>query len=181
MKLRSVGKINKYLGQLKPYTIPYGFILVIDTREQEQLFKDPIDGLTIIEKALKDGDYSIKGFESTFTIERKMISDFYSYVGRERNNKTVPKMERFKAMVDAGGFVGLAIEASEEEVIYGFDLCQVPPEVARQAINSFRIRYGVHVYFNKSREYIERFILDSAIKYYKTKREVTYNGRRKSN
>ena len=171
MKLKPTISINRHLGQLKPYRIPDGFILVIDTREQLQLFTDPITNLITIKNVLKDGDYSIKGFEDTFTIERKMISDFYGYIGKERK-KTIKKMERFKAMVDAGGFVGLAIEESEEDIMYGFHMSTVPPEVARQAINSFRVRYGVHVYHNRSKEMIERYILDSAIKYYKLKREV---------
>lgn len=171
MKLKPTISINKHLGKLKPYRIPDGFILVIDTREQLQLFTDPINNLIIIKKTLKDGDYSIKGFEDTFTIERKMISDFYGYIGKERK-KTIKKMERFKQMIDNGGFVGLAIEEAEEDIMYGFHMSTIPPEIARQAINSFRLRYGVHIYYSKSREMIERFILDSAIKYYKLKREV---------
>jgi len=164
--------MNRHLGQLKPYKIPDGFTLIVDTREQVQLFTDPIPGLTIIHHVLKNGDYSIKGFEDKFSIERKMISDFYGYIGKERK-KTMKKMNRFRDMVLAGGFVGLAIECSEEEIMYGYYMSQLSPEVARQAINSFIIRYGVHVYMNKDRKCIKRYILDKAIKFYNIQREVT--------
>jgi len=172
MRLKPTHSMNPHLGQLKPYKIPEGLVLIVDTREQVQLFTDPIPGLTIIHHVLKNGDYSIKGFEDVFSIERKMISDFYGYIGKERK-KTTRKMERFRDIVRAGGFVGLAIECSEEEILYGYYMSQLSPETARQAINSFRVRYHVQVYYNKDRQYIQRFILDSAIKFYNISREVT--------
>ena len=125
----------------------------------------------MLTSTVRSGDYTIQGFEPVFAIERKQISDFYTYIGAERD-KTIRKMKVFADMIKRGGFVGLAIEAAEEDIYFGHIHSQVPPEVARQAINSFRIRYGVHVYFNPDREYIRRFVLDSAIKFYKIMREV---------
>lgn len=156
---------------LKPYKFPSGFYLIVDTREQLPLFTNPIEGLEIIKDTVHWGDYTIKGFEEYFAIERKMMSDFYGYIGRERE-KTVVKMKAFERMVQANGFVGLVIEASEEEVYAGYGYSKVSPETARQALASFRIRYGVHTYCSDSREAIERWILDNAIKFYKTRREV---------
>ena len=164
-------KYNPHLGKLKPYKIPEGMQVVVDTREQIPLFKRIPPGLTLVSKSLKDGDYSLIGFENKFAIERKMISDFYGYIGGERK-KTVDKMKRFDKMVKSGGFVMLCIEAAEEEVLYGHEFSKLSPEVARQAVNSFRLRYGVHIYYNKDRKYIERTILDSMIKFYNLQREV---------
>ena len=45
-------------------------------------------------------------------------------------------------------------------------------EAARQALVSFEIRYGVHVYYSRSRKDIARWILDRAIKFYKVQREA---------
>lgn len=157
--------------ELKPYKCPSGFIIIIDTREQLPLFTNPPDGLEVIRRKVEWGDYSIKGFEKYFAIERKMMSDFYGYIGRERE-KTVKKMKAFERMVQANGFVGLVIEASEEEVYSGYGYSKVSPETARQALASFRIRYGVQTYLSDSREAIERWILDNAIKFYNTRREV---------
>lgn len=144
---------------------------MVDTREQLPLFPHGVDGLEIIRKKLDHGDYSIKGFEKYFAIERKMMSDFYSYIGKERK-RTVRKMEEFENMIDNGGFVGLAVEASEDEVFMGFGYSKVSPEAARQSLATFRVRYGVHTYLANDREAIERWTLDNAIKFFNTRREV---------
>lgn len=153
---------------LKLPRIPDGFILLQDTREQKPLF---IDGtfpeLVIVTTTLNQGDYSIRGFEDKFCIERKQISDFYGYIGKERI-KTTEKMEKFKGME----WVGLVVEASEADLLTGFIMSKVSPETARQALVSFEVRYGVHVYYSRSREDIARWVLDRAIKFYKIQREV---------
>lgn len=171
MKLKRLPKLSPDIGKLKPFKFPEGFCLIIDTREQLPLFETPIDNLDIIHRKVEYGDYTIKGFESSFAIERKQISDFYSYIGRERN-KTVEKMRQFREIRKAGGFVMLAIESSEEDILFGHMYSQLSPETARQALASFRIRYGVHIYCNRDRKEIERTILDCAIKFYKVMREV---------
>jgi ERCC4-type nuclease len=160
---------------LKSVKIPEGFVLLQDTREQQPLFDEPMDGLTILPQALDFGDYSVKGFEDRICFERKRISDFYSYIGKERD-RTTKKMEEFKEMVSRGGYVGLVIEADEDDILMGYVMSRVPPAVARQALVSFEIRSGVHVYYSRSRESIRRWILDRAVKWYKIQREVTDNG-----
>lgn len=153
--------------QLKPFKIPPGFTLIIDTREQLPLFKRPPKNLNILKKSLKDGDYSIEGYEDLFCIERKRISDFYSYIGSERK-KTQRKMNRFAKM----DWVGLVIEASEADILSGYIMSKVPPEVARQTLVAFELRYGVHVYYNPSRHDCARWILDRAIKFYNIMQEL---------
>ena len=154
-------------NNLKPFRYPDGFVLVQDTREQRPLFNSPPEGLEIVTDTLYQGDYSIRGFEDKFCIERKQISDFYSYIGKERE-RTIKKMEAFNEM----RFAGLVIEASESDILNGFHMSRVSPETARQALVSFEIRYGVHVYYSKSRHDIRRWCLDRAIKFYKVMRET---------
>ena len=161
--------------ELKPARIPGGMVLVVDTREQRPLLTEPIDGLEMVSAALPYGDYSLQGFEDQFCVERKQVSDFYSYIGNERT-RTTRKMEQFREIVSAGGFVGLAVEASEADLLSGFVMSRVSPETARQALVSFEVRYGVHLYYSRSRRDIERWILDRAVKFYKIAREVTSNG-----
>jgi ERCC4-type nuclease len=157
--------LNPHLGKLKPYKLPPGMILVIDTREQTHVFTRIPKGLTIVSAKLEAGDYSIQGFEGDFAVERKKLSDLYSYCARERK-KTIRKMERFRSME----WVGLAIEEREDDVYFGHPMSKVSPEVVRQALASFRVRYGVHVYMNPKRDNVARWILDSAIKFYNMKR-----------
>jgi ERCC4-type nuclease len=161
-----------YSDDLKPSVIPQGFILIQDTREQRPLFTNPIDGLEVITRALPYGDYSIQGFEDRFAIERKQVSDFYSYIGKERE-RTTRKMEQFRTMVSAAGWVGLVIEGSEADLLTGYVMSMVSPETARQALVSFEVRYGVHVYYSRSRKEIARWILDRAVKFYRIAREVS--------
>ena len=158
-------------SDLKPFRFPKGFVMVQDTREQRPLFKSPPHGLEVVTDTLHHGDYSIRGFEDKFCIERKQVSDFYSYIGKERD-RTIRKMEMFRDMITSGGFAALVLEASESDILNGFDMSRVSPETARQALVSFEIRYGVHVYYSKSRHDIRRWVLDRAIKFYKVMREV---------
>jgi ERCC4-type nuclease len=157
-------------SNLKPARIPEGFVLVVDTREQRPLFQNTQEGLEVVTGALHHGDYSIKGFEDRFCVERKQISDFYGYIGKKRD-RTVKKMEQFQEVVSSGGFVALVIETSESDILNGYIMSRVSPEVARQALVSFEIRYGVHCYYSKSRKDIERWVLDRAVKFYKVMRE----------
>lgn len=156
---------------LKPFSFPKGFYLIQDTREKRPLFEESQHGLRVVTETLRYGDYSIRGFEDNFIIERKKISDFYSYIGKERN-KTVKKMEKFKEISSSGGYAGIVIEASESDILSGYHMSQVSPESARQALVSFEVRYDVKIYYGQSRADIRRWILDRAIKFYRIRRET---------
>lgn len=164
-----------YADELKPARIPEGFILLQDTREQKPLYSigsgNGVEGLEVATATLAHGDYSVKGFENKFAIERKQISDFYTYIGKERD-RTTRKMEHFREMVSGGGWVGLVVEATEADLLTGYVMSRVSPETARQALVSFEVRYGIHVYYSRSRRDIARWVLDRAIKFYKIQREV---------
>ena len=82
-------------------------------------------------------------------------------------------MAKFREIVCAGGFVGLVIEALEADILSGYIMSRVSPETARQALISFEVRYGLHLYYSRSRRDIARWVLDRAIKFYKIQREVT--------
>ena len=169
MKLRCISMNH---DNLKPANIPPGLVVVQDTREQLPLFTGlHLEGLQVVSDTLSCGDYSLRGFEESFVIERKQMSDFYSYIGKERT-RTSQKMERFREIASAGGFVGLVVEATEADLLSGYIMSRVSPETARQALVSFEVRYGVHVYYSRSRKDIARWILDRAIKFYRIQREV---------
>jgi len=150
----------------KPYIFPEDFVLVIDSREQNPLCTT-VKGLTVCRDTLKDGDYSIRGFEDKFSVERKQTSDFFSYIGRERH-RTVQKLERLKAFA----FAALVIEASLEDLLSPQLYSQISPEVVRSFFVSVNIRYGIHVYCNRNRGKIEMWLIDRAIKFFKVQREV---------
>jgi len=153
--------------KFKPWVFPEGFCLIVDTREQHSpLFLDkPPKGLMVMRDTLHDGDYAIRGVPG-FCVEKKYTGDIYPYVSSERE-KTIRKMQRFKAISDAGGWVGLLIDNKESDIFKWQDYTKVSPEVVRGALLSFSIRYRVHVYFASDKHKAERFIIDNALKYYK--------------
>lgn len=166
MRIASRAMLSGKSYKPKPYIFPQDFVLVIDTREQSPLCT-AVKGLTICRDTLKDGDYSIRGFEDRFTVERKQTSDFFSYIGKERC-RTVQKLERLKTF----DFAALVVEASLDDLFSPQLYSQVSPEVVRQFLVSVNVRYGVHIYCNRSRKKIEMYLLDRAIKFFSIQHEV---------
>lgn len=150
---------------LKPIEIPDGFVLIQDTREQRPLFSRIPKGLTVMSATLHDGDYSVKGFESSICFERK-AADIYTYCTVDQP-KTKAKMERFKSFE----FVGLIIEMKEAELFQFQQYTKAHPEAIRGALCSFDVRYGVHIYYG-TRENCARWLLDRAVKYWNIKHEA---------
>jgi ERCC4-type nuclease len=62
--------------------------ILIDTREQAPLDFSRWPGVTVEVGTLNAGDYSLRGLEDRFALERKSISDLVGSVttGRERLN-----------------------------------------------------------------------------------------------
>lgn len=150
----------------KPFSFPDGFVLIVDTREQRPLCMS-VKGLTVCRDTLHHGDYSIRGFEDRFAIERKQVSDFYSYIGKERK-RTVRKLEALRSF----DFAAIAVEASYDDLMTPPVYIRVSPEAARQFLVSASIRYGIHVHCERRRKDLERWVLDRAIKFYKIQRGV---------
>jgi ERCC4-type nuclease len=145
--------------------IPKGFQLIIDTREQLPLFEDY--DIPKIRTVIHDGDYSIKGFEDSFAVERKQVSDFFSYIGKERE-KTVKKLKRL-AEFDVAILV---VEASLDDLISPQIYTTLTANHVFGFTMSLMVTYKVIPIYHRSREVLERFILDAAVKYYNMKRNL---------
>lgn len=147
-------------------TIPEDMVVIIDTREQKPLFvKTP--GLVKVISTLHDGDYSIKGFEDKFSIERKQVSDFFSYIGKERE-KTIKKLERLQCF----DFAALVVESDLEDLLAPQIYTKLSANHVWGFTASINIKYGIHFFFNKNRNIIERYCLDRMIKYWGIKRGI---------
>ena len=87
--------------QLKPVVLPKDLIILVDTREQQPLFTgNPQVHIDTVHY----GDYTIKGFEPYFAIERKKQSDLWTYCSSEMNTRTKRKMANLTRLC---GVVGL--------------------------------------------------------------------------
>jgi len=159
--------------KFKAIAFPENFCLIVDTREQSSpLFLDkPPKGLMVMRNTLKNGDYGIHGMPN-FAIEKKYYGDLFPYCTKEYESKTRPKMERFKQMVDSGGWVGLVIENRMSDIFKWQDYTDASPESVRWALISFSLRYRVHVHFAGNRENAARWILENAVKFYKISKEL---------
>lgn len=165
-------EINNKDHKLKSYKFPDGFIMVIDTAEQKPLFGRIPPGLAIVSKVLSSnglrvGDYSIVNYENKIMIERKQLSDLITYIGKDRQSKTIPKLKELQNYE----WAGLVIEAPEKEVLSPYFFSSLSVEVVRQSLVSFEVKYGLHIYYAKSRKSAERWILDRLIYYYNMKKK----------
>jgi len=147
--------------KFKPIEFPSEMCLIVDCREQQSpLFLDRTapKGLMVMRDTLKDGDYGLRCFNNFF-IEKKYHGDLFNYCTKEYESKTRPKMERFKKIIDKGGWVGLVIEDTMSNIFKWQDYTNASPESVRWALASFSLRYGVHVHFGGNRENTARWIM----------------------
>ncbi len=154
------------------WNFPENFIVVIDTREQQALFRRPPKGLMIVRDKLDFGDYSIHGFEKSITVERKEMLEFIGEVGSDDHASFKHKLEQMAAYERKW----LLIHSTERELIH-YDHTQysygprVHHNVVRGSLASIQGRLGVPVYFAQTRPDAERWILDVFVKYYRMKKE----------
>ncbi len=152
---------TKFVG----FVIPEGFELVIDTREQKPLFagkRKQFKDLKMVHRKLEHGDYSFIGGEDIIAIERKYKGDLYTYIFN--HHKTVKKLRAMKDLK----FKSLVVEDSEESIYNVKDSFteHMTIEQIRGFLSSINIKHNMHVYCNKDRENIERWILDRLILMY---------------
>lgn len=144
------------------FTFPSDFILVIDTREQSNLFKRPPKGLVVVRDTLSAGDYSIRGFESCIAVERKTVDDLWSSVTvhHERFKRELSNLMMYERK-------WLVIEGLESEYLRP-DLAgrDIHPNAVRQALASIEAKWGVPIKQFESRKSLERWMLDVFVKYF---------------
>ena len=109
-------------------------IILVDDRE-----KRPYDfpGVEVESARLETGDYTVKGFENRFAVERKSINDLANSVGAERN--------RFEAEIRrAQSFdeFAVVIEGSQYEVENGSYYSQIHPNAVMGTVEKWPYKYG---------------------------------------
>jgi DNA excision repair protein ERCC-4 len=164
LKIRSV---NEKVGTQPKFEVefPRDFILVVDTREQDALFKVPMKGLVIVRDTIPSGDYSIRGFEDCIAIERKSVNDLYGSVFTESESSKLIRI----SLLDRKW---LLIEGTQDEVLSWQYFSTIHPNSMRGKLVSIEVRLGIPVHYEPDRHKAERWIVDRLVKFYKTKREV---------
>lgn len=144
-------RLTKDFESKKKYLIQdsYPFIVAIDTREQLP-YTFRFDGLEVpvftTSRTLKSGDYSILGFESKIAVERKSKADFYGSVssGRERFEREFQRLSRMERAC-------VVVEASQEEILSGYENSQMNPNCVLLTAISWASKYRVPIFFATDR------------------------------
>ena len=142
--------------------IPEDFRMIVDTREQKSIFEPEH---WIINKALPVGDFSINGFETLITIERKS-TDLYSSLGvdRERFTKELEKMKDYK-------WKGLLIQATEPEIYEEHEFSGLHANSVYHSLAAIETKYGLHIYYAMNIDLAKWWVLSRLTKLYKYLRE----------
>ena len=145
--------------------VPDGFVVLIDTREQSPLFvgrrivsaeHKVVRGIPFEGATLHDGDYTVRDMEHIIAIERKMLSDFDAYIGKERNTKTIYKLERLRDMK----WAALVVESDESELYGKRKYGKMTGAHARGFLCKAELEFGIHTYINANRAALEQYVLD---------------------
>lgn len=152
--------------------------IIEDTREQTPLTNWP-EGVAVEVGTLHTGDYSIKGWETSFAIERKSLQDFAgTMMGGYEAHSEKPK-KRFNRMLERMRHYDLAaviVTATAEEVLSFHHHCGMD---AHGALWGFALSifatYGVPVFFLNDEKTAARWIADLARHYVavRTKKNFT--------
>jgi len=120
-------------------------VIVIDTREQDPL---AFGRLQSIRGTLQTGDYSIRGLEEQFAVERKSISDLVGCCmgdSRQRFERELHRLRGFR-------FKRLLIVGTEEEILSGRYHSNIKPQAVMATLGAFEARYDLPVVFRPSPE-----------------------------
>lgn len=164
------------------------FVIVVDTREQTPWFKKTPKGTVVVRGTLRYGDYTIKGFEDVFCIERKNPDDFISSVTSDHRRFAdrlyeMAEMERAIVIVETTMDLILArcqpgkpkrklvkIRGGGIRPVVNKDVRDVHPNSVMGAIESMLGKYGVSILFCSSPKDAELRAVNIMRKYYRFKR-----------
>jgi len=112
--------------------------IVIDSRERHPLSFSRWPDVVVEVGGLHVGDYSLKGLESRFAIERKSVPDLVASVTRERE-----RFERELTTLRGFDLAAIVVEGTMQEVARGLYRSRANPDAVLQTLAAFQVRYGV--------------------------------------
>ena len=155
-------KINPKKQDAKAFTI------IVDTREQLPFLFKNYEGVTVIRKALKTGDYSIGGFENKIVIERKAGGDYLSSITHDR--------DRFESELTRLAEIPHTFIVIEDELA---NLIKYNRNINVNSIlgtiASWEIKYNTRFHFMRGRELAEAFIYRIFYNFLRTVKSEDYH------
>jgi len=128
-------------------------IVIQDTREQKPFTFEGIRPKPTIEIApLRIGDYSLKGFEDKFPLERKSLVDLFGSLGKGRD-----RFEREFQQMSECEFAALVIEADWHTILRMPPVrSKMNPKSVYRTLVSWSIKYNVHIWACPNRAFAEK-------------------------
>jgi ERCC4-type nuclease len=120
-------------------------VIAVDSREQAPL---KFTRLQSVQRALFTGDYSIRGLEDQFAVERKSIDDLANCClssNRERFEHELHRLRGYR-------FKRLLVVGSREDIATGRYHSRIAPKAVLATLGAFEVRYDLPVVFADSTE-----------------------------
>lgn len=112
-------------------------VLLVDTREQRPL---QFSHLPAESATLYTGDYSVKGLEEFFTVERKSLADLAGSLTRERD-RFMHEMHRMRGYPSA-----YLLAIGDDKELYRLEAQgRLKLRQVEHSLRAIQCRYGVHV------------------------------------
>lgn len=121
------------LAELRP-------TVVIDSREQAPL---RFTRLNYVTGTLTSGDYSFRGGEEHFAIERKSLPDLVACCCSQERDRFERELHRLRGF----RFARLLIVGKRADLLMGNYRSQASPKAVMNSLNALEVRYGVPVVF----------------------------------
>jgi len=116
-------------------------VMVIDTREQTPL---PFKRLASVRATLTSGDYSFRGGEELFAVERKSIADLVACCVGENRERFFRELHRLRGF----RFKRLLIVGTRKEIEAGNFRSNINPRAVFATLSAIEARYDVPVVFS---------------------------------
>jgi DNA excision repair protein ERCC-4 len=129
-------------------------VIVVDGREQEPL---EFTHLKTVVGTLYSGDYSVRGLEDVFAVERKSLDDLANCClagQRERFEHELHRLRGYR-------FKRLVVVGTREDIAAGHYVSRIAPKAVLATLGAFEVRYDLPVAFAgtcaEAAEQIERW------------------------
>jgi ERCC4-type nuclease len=120
-------------------------VIVIDNREQEPLRFTHFES---VRDTLYSGDYSLRGLENSFAVERKSLDDLANCCLATNRDRFEHELHRLRGYQ----FKRLLIIGSREEIAAGRYHSRIAPKAVLATMGAFEIRYSIPLVFCASLE-----------------------------
>jgi len=127
--LKSLGK----LASARP-------TIIIDTREQAPLQFTRLEAVT---GKLMSGDYSVRGVEHLFAVERKSVDDLVGCCMGDNRERFMREMHRLRGF----RFARLLIVGTREEIAAGGYRSKLSPKVVLNSLSAWEARFNIPAIF----------------------------------